>query len=198
MKKAKDLCITIKDIYTRHDEWIRISIYCGSTQDEAMDIVQDMYLKLCEKQANEGDLCSITYENKVNMVYMFSMINNAIVSIRRKKKEERLIVNLHDTEIETSSTNENEFHYLLEKIYATLQEMHWYDRELFMLYIKSGKSIRQIAEKTGISRTSINNTLQNVKQIIREQHGKEVEQVYGKTEKKACKPSKKSRFRGYD
>ena len=153
------MCITIEDIYTRHKEWIRIAVYCGSSQDEALDIVQDMYLKLCEKQAKEGDLCSITYQKKINMVYMFSMINNALVSLRRKKSEATLVVNLHDKQVETSNTNENEFHYLLEKIYATLQEMHWYDRELFMLYIKSGKSIRQIAEKTGISRTSINNTL---------------------------------------
>ena len=198
MKKAKDVCVTIIDISARHKEWLSVAIYCGATQDEVHDIVQDMYLKLCEKELEEGNLCSITYEGKLNMVYIFSMINNAIVSLRRKKKEQTLVVNLHDKQEEKNETNETEFHYLLESIYDTLQELHWYDRELFSFYIRSGKSIRQLANKTGISRTSINNTLQNVKQIIREKHGKEVEEIYGKTDKKACKPSKKSRFRGHD
>lgn len=192
------MCVTIDDISARHKEWLSVAVYCGATQSEVDDIVQDMYLKLCEKQDEEGDLCSITYEGKLNMVYMFSMINNAIVSLRRKKKEQTLVVNLHDKQEEDNDTNEHEFQYLLDKIYGTLQEMHWYDRELFSFYIRSGKSIRQLAKKTGISRTSINNTLQNVKQIIRDKHGEEVEKIYGKTDKKACKPSKKSRFRGYD
>lgn len=192
------MCVTIQDISHRHKEWLRIAIYCGAQKGEVDDIVQDMYLKLCEKQEQEGDLCSITYEGKINMVYMFSMINNALVSLRRKKTEQTLVVNLHDKQEERSNTNENEFHYLLESIYGTLQEMHWYDRELFLFYIRSGKSIRQLAEKTGISRTSINNTLQNVKQIIRDKHGEQVEKIYGKTDKKACKPSKKQRFRGHD
>lgn len=192
------MCVTIDDISLRHKEWLSVAVYCGAASDEVDDIVQDMYLKLCEKQQQEGDLCSITYEGKINMVYVFSMINNAIVSLRRKKKEQRLVINLHDKQHEESDTNENDFHDLLESIYETLQEMHWYDRELFTFYIKSGKSIRQLAKKTGISRTSINNTLQNVKQIIRDKHGEEVEKIYGKTDKKACKPSKKQRFRGYD
>jgi DNA-directed RNA polymerase specialized sigma24 family protein len=192
------VCITIEDISKRNEEWLRIAVYCGATQGEAKDIVQDMYLKLCEKQAEEGDLCSITYEDKINMVYMFSILNNAVISLRRKKTEDRFILNYHDTQEETEGINEIKFNALTEKIYKTLEELHWYDRKLFMIYINSGNSIRALASKTGISRTSINNTLQNVKQIIRDKHGKEVEQTHGKTEKKACKPSKKSRFRGYD
>lgn len=192
------MCITIEDISKRHQEWLRIAVYCGATQGEALDIVQDMYLKLCEKQAEEGDLCSITYEDKINMVYMFSILNNAVISLRRKKTEDRFILNYHDTQEETERVNETKFNALTDKIYKTLEELHWYDRKLFMIYINSGNSIRALAKKTGISRTSINNTLQNVKQIIRDKHGEEVEQTHGKTEKKACKPSKKSRFRGYD
>jgi RNA polymerase sigma factor (sigma-70 family) len=193
------MCVSIEYIYSRHNEWIKIAVYCGASQDEAQDIVQDMYLKLCLKASTEGDLCSITNDaGDVNSIYIFAMINNAHTSLRRKQKEQTLIVNLHDKEEQESNTDEHEFHHLLQSIYDTLQELHWYDRELFLFYIRSGKSIRQLAAKTGISRTSINNTIQNVKQIIREKHGEEVEKIYGKTEKKACKPSKKSRTRRYD
>lgn len=192
------MCITIDDISKRHQEWLRIAVYCGATQEEAKDLVQDMYLKLCEKQGDEGNLCSITYEGEINMVYMFSILNNAVVSLRRKKTEQTLVVNLHDKQDDNNDIDEQRFHAMFERIYGTLKSLHWYDRELFMIYIKSGKSIRKLAEKTGISRTSINNTLQNVKQIIRDKHGEEVKETHGKTNEKACKPSKKSRFRGYD
>jgi hypothetical protein len=38
--------LTIQDIAKRHIEWVKMANYLGSDSPE--DVVQDMYLKLCE------------------------------------------------------------------------------------------------------------------------------------------------------
>lgn len=90
------------------------------------------------------------------------------------------IEDMHDMPIE-DTFNEQPYHNLVEEINATMLDMHWYDRQLFLLYVNSGKSMRRIASETGISLTSINNTIQNVKRTIQEEH----EDRYKKTKKKS-------------
>jgi DNA-directed RNA polymerase specialized sigma24 family protein len=109
------------------------------------------------------------------------MISNAITSEHRKKKHVTFIEAMHDI-IEEPAYNEQPYHELVDGIQCTISAMHWYDKQLFMLYVNSGKSMRKIAADTGISLTSINNTIQNVKRTIKEDHEKD----YRKT-KKACK-----------
>ena len=179
MKNPKGLCVTITDIANRHKEWIKIAVYCGCPAQLVDDIVQDMYYKLCKIDKEEGNLCRISYNGNVNMVYMFSMISNAITSEHRKKKHLDFIEEMHDLPVE-DKFNEAPYHNLVNEINETMLEMHWYDRQLFLLYVNSGKSMRRIASETGISLTSINNTIQNVKRTIQEEH----ENRYKETKKK--------------
>lgn len=172
MKNPKDLCVTIDDIASRHREWIKIAVYCGCPEHLVDDIVQNMYLKLCEMNINEGGLCRITYKGKLNMVYMFSMINNAITSEHRKRKDVRLVLGHHD-KADEYGINEEQYHVMIDHIKDTIDSMHWYDKQLFMLYVNSGHSMRQIEKQTGISLTSINNTIQNVKRKVREENSQE-------------------------
>lgn len=170
------MCVTIDDIANRHKEWKKIAVYCGCPLDLVDDIVQDMYYKLCKIAADEGGLCRITYNGNVNMVYMFSMISNAITSEHRKKKPVDFIENVHDM-VNAEVFIEKPYHDLIDAIHQTLNKMHWYDRQLFMLYVNSGKSMRKISAETGISLTSINNTIQNVKRTIKETHESDYEKA---------------------
>ena len=56
---------------------------------------------------------------------------------------------------------------LLEKVDKIVEELYWYDKELFKLYYYQGNTLHGLAEQTGISRTSIFNTIKRVKEYIK-------------------------------
>ena len=56
---------------------------------------------------------------------------------------------------------------LINKIEVELNKLHWYDKELFKAYITSG-SFRKLEKLTGIPFASINRTVNNVKNRIRD------------------------------
>lgn len=57
----------------------------------------------------------------------------------------------------------------LEKIDKVLDELYWYDRELFKLYYYEGNTLDSVAEKTMISRNSIFTTIDKVREIIKKE-----------------------------
>ena len=57
---------------------------------------------------------------------------------------------------------------ICQKIDSEIDNWHWYDKKLFVLYRDSGLSIRKLAAETKISWVSIFNTLKNAKNIIKE------------------------------
>jgi DNA-directed RNA polymerase specialized sigma24 family protein len=62
--------LTIQDIAKRHIEWVKMANYLGA--DYAEDVVQDMYLKLCE---NITLIERIEHkEGEVNTFYIFTIL----------------------------------------------------------------------------------------------------------------------------
>lgn len=55
----------------------------------------------------------------------------------------------------------------LEDIDQTLDDLYWYDREMFKLYYYKKNTLDSIAKKTGISRNSIFNTVSKVRNILK-------------------------------
>ena len=54
------------------------------------------------------------------------------------------------------------------KIDDEIENWHWYDKKLFVLYRDTNMSIRKIAAETNISWVSIFNTLKNAKIILKD------------------------------
>ena len=70
-------------------------------------------------------------------------------------------------------TNDTQQQENIELIESILDELYWYDRELFKLYyfgeLDGNKyTLQSLANKTGISRRSIFTTIKNVKKYIKE------------------------------
>ena len=55
----------------------------------------------------------------------------------------------------------------LEQIDQVLDDMYWYDRELFKLYYYEDNTLDSLAKKTGIGRNSLFNTIDNVRSILK-------------------------------
>ncbi len=73
------------------------------------------------------------------------------------------IYNLPDEEIEKENKWEK-----LEKIDKILDEIYWYDRDIFKLYYYEGNTLDSLAKKTKISRNSLFTTIDKVRKLIKE------------------------------
>jgi DNA-directed RNA polymerase specialized sigma24 family protein len=57
----------------------------------------------------------------------------------------------------------------LEQIDVALDNLHWYDRELFKLYYYEGNTLDSLAAKTNISRNSLFTTIDKVREILKKE-----------------------------
>lgn len=154
--------ITIETIAHRHFEWVRMATYLGSDTPE--DVVQEMYLKLCE---NPEIVERIEYKaNQVNTFYIFSIIRSKIVDAHRKESREHYDELLFDP-IESPDISEQAYQNLMESIKRTIDQMGDYDQMLLELHFVYKLSMRDIEERTGIPLHSIFNRLKNIKNAIK-------------------------------
>jgi len=149
-------------IAQRHFEWVRMATYLGSDTPE--DVVQEMYLKLCE---NPEIVERIEYKaNQVNTFYIFSIIRSKIVDAHRKESREHYDELLFDP-IESPDISEQAYQNLMESIKRTIDQMGDYDQMLLELHFVYKLSMRDIEERTGIPLHSIFNRLKNIKNAIK-------------------------------
>jgi RNA polymerase sigma factor (sigma-70 family) len=82
------------------------------------------------------------------------------------KDENAVVGNLSQDNSDEVIAEKIEFENKLSRIYASMSDLHFYDKTLFRVYYESDHSIRSLSESTGISTTSIFNTIKNVRTYI--------------------------------
>ena len=157
----------------QHKEWIRIVKSFGE-KNYAEDIVQQSYLNL-HKYA-EPD--KVIENGKIRRGYMYFTLRTTYYLFYNQKKKVRK-VSIDDgilQLIQSDNIKENDaYNKICQKVDDELENWHWYDKKLFILYRDSGLSIRKLAAETKISWVSIFNTLKNAKNIIKEKLGEDYE-----------------------
>jgi RNA polymerase sigma factor (sigma-70 family) len=173
--------LTIQDIAKRHIEWVKMANYLGA--DYAEDVVQDMYLKLCE---NITLIERIEHkEGEVNTFYIFTILRSKIVDAHRKTKREHYDELLFDPILPPDDC-EREYEWLMANIKTTIDKMSDYDQMLLELHFVYKLSMREIEKRTGIPLHSIFNRLMNAKNLIKyENYGKYKSYCEAVTEKEA-------------
>lgn len=174
--------LTLSDIAKRHKEWIKIATYLGCIGDESDEVIQQMYLKLGELQVKEGHLTRLeNYNGQINTVYIFKVIQNLVIDIKKKDQKIEYHENIITDECLTQDTSETEYQHLIETIKDCIGQFHEYDQMLIEMHFVYGLSMRQISKETGIPTHSIFNSLKNAKTRIR-QHSKQVHEDYVRAE----------------
>ena len=62
----------------------------------------------------------------------------------------------------------------LEQIDKALENVYWYDRDVFKLYYYEGNTLTGLAKKTGISRNSLFTTIDKVREYLKEELDNEI------------------------
>lgn len=75
--------------------------------------------------------------------------------------------NYHKSISNIPDTNEETNWIKLEQIDRELDKLYWYDREMFKLYYYKKNTLDSIAEETKISRNSVFNTIDKVREILK-------------------------------
>ena len=141
---------TLKNIYEK-DGILGITKYGAVALRRALTSKRSNFYYKYEKYYTHIDrFCSsLSYRITGGNDYEYTITNNKSVS------------NLPNEEIDHTQLNK------LEKIDLALDDMNWYDRELFKLYYYEGNTLDSLADKTRISRNSIFTTIDKVRELLK-------------------------------
>lgn len=148
-----------------HEDWLRMVNSFGKCQ-YSEDIVQEMYLKLERLNCEE----KVINEGKVNKTYIWYVLKNLYIDYhkqRSKVDKVRIGNNFEiETEVEEAGYEEafDEFTYRVNK---EIKSWCIFDQKLFKVYTGTNMSMRDIAEQTDISLSTIFNTIKNCKERLK-------------------------------
>ena len=179
-------CEILDILYNKHQDWFNMAKSFGLSNDDANEIVQEMYMRIYDYTK---DIKKIMYnETEVNTFYIYITLRNLYYSNFAKygksikTKKIFLFTEMDDNSIKRVYNNYYEDYEsymqtvskkksldkLHEKIEQTIDSWYWYDKKLTKLYFDSGMSMRDLSKETKISLSSIFNTLTNAKEKIRQ------------------------------
>jgi RNA polymerase sigma factor (sigma-70 family) len=142
----------IAEIAKKHKDWVNIARSFGC-KTEAEDVVQEMYIRLDKY---------IKPDQKISTSFVWITLRNIYFDFLKK---EPLTFELDNTVSEAVSETESIVAYenLTSLMKYELNDIHWFDKMLFQLYVTSGKSMRQLAKETKLSLSCIFYTINRTK-----------------------------------
>ena len=133
----------------------------------------DVYLRIVKYNYEE----KILKDGKPNIALMWMMLRNRAFEINKTGSVQFL--SLDEVRGVADADSELDKHEALERLHQRINEemdnWHWYDAMLFKVYKEGNASMRDIAKDSGISLTSIFNTLKNCKERLKEGVGEDYE-----------------------
>lgn len=138
-------------------------------QVEPADIVSQVFLIILEKVA-QGDE-RFFQDDQLNFFYIYRACVNTALKVQRAANRINK-VSIDDLELELEEDLVDH-----EKVRAELtlhglvqdgmHDLHWYERTLVRMNVVEGLSMRKISRETGITLTSIKNSIRNAKESIK-------------------------------
>tara|TARA_R110002167_G_scaffold286811_5_gene491748 strand:- start:139 stop:714 length:576 start_codon:yes stop_codon:yes gene_type:complete len=168
----------------RHKEWIKMAKSFNLSDNDANEIVQEMYLRLYNYTKS---IDKIMYnKEEVNTFYIYITLRNLFYSKftnygKPKNKKMILFSDIDEDKFNSlinQMVDDNQeyddnikkkinLEQLCDKIDSVIEDWYWYDKKLTKLYFNTKMSMRDISKETKISLSSIFNTLTNAKEKIR-------------------------------
>ena len=171
-----------------HSDWLNMARSFKISDDEANELVQEMYLRV---SSYVNDVEKIMYnETEVNTFYIYVALRNLHLSNFHKMQNNKMSKNtstfsefinneIDNIEFEDKfndiTDSKTKFDKLIDKIDNLVDDWYWYDKKLFNIYFYDDMSMRELSKATKISLSSIFNTISNAKENIRKSAKKEYE-----------------------
>ena len=152
----------LEKIYDSHNKWINTVLKFGCTQDEAEDIVGNMYV-IIGTMLKKG--LNIAYGDDVNYYYIYLTLKTSFLQMKnRQTKEKKVSI---DLVLDIESGEYVDFDAANDIVLEELDNVHWYDKKVFEL-LQGEYSITELSNKTNITYHSLYNTYRKTKQKLRD------------------------------
>ena len=151
----------LQKIFKDHKKWINTTKRMGCIQEEAEDIVGEMYC-IIGKMLNNG--LDISYGDEVNYYYIYMTLRTSFLQMKNKQNKMNNVS--LDFALELEDSEYIDFESENEKVEEALEKMHWYDKKVYNM-LQDECSIRELSEKTNISYHSLYNTFRKVKEELK-------------------------------
>jgi RNA polymerase sigma-70 factor (ECF subfamily) len=153
----------LEELYKFHNEWLAIARVMTATEQDAEDLVQDMYIKLHEKI---DSVERIRYgKDDINRYFVYTTIRNMAMDKIRKRSADVVYID-YINELDTPDY-ECQYKDVLEEIEIEMNTWNWFDRTLFKTYMESDLSMRDIQSGSNISLRTIYYTIKKCKKRIK-------------------------------
>ncbi|MDQ0107501.1 RNA polymerase sigma-70 factor (ECF subfamily) [Chitinophaga terrae (ex Kim and Jung 2007)] len=135
--------------------------YLGPYQEEAMDAVQDAFVRIWEKRQQIPEIQSFK-------AYLHTSIKNSCFNRLDRKKNYLKHISKYSENIETEVQPGDRDFYLAKKLHDHIQEItSRRKREVVHKYIWEGKSYQEIIEETGLKKQTARNIISEELAILR-------------------------------
>lgn len=179
-----------------HKRWWHMALSICSDDQLADDIVQDMYLRI-EKYVDEPDKIINPQTGEINSFYIFVTMKNIYFHWFNQRmkmaayevkefdffSEEEYNDGLCSDSLDDEANMldmEYAHQQIVDSIADEIKGWHWYDEKLFKLYFMTDMSLRDIAAETKISLSSIYNSIKNLRDLIKDKFGEDVEDYFNR------------------
>ena len=153
------------------DKWESMAKVMGCPEYLIGDVVQDMYIKI----STMSNPSKILYgDDDVNHFYVYLTIRSVFVSClgveQRSMPIDSVDLSLLEANDPLDMEHELAFDRLWNMIEKDINDLGMYGSKLTKTYFKSDKSIRKMASESGISATSIFNSIKQYRAYVVELH----------------------------
>jgi len=165
----------------KHTDWIKMVRSLEKKKSKPMsldlanELVQEMYLRIY-KYVDRPERIMFS-KTEINTMFVFITLRNIYFNhINNKKKYDKYMVNLdeleedeydilYDNELDTDFLNAQTT--LEDELLEEINSWHHYDAKLFKIIFYERVTMRQLSRDTGISVSSIFNTIKKCKEKLR-------------------------------
>tara|TARA_Y100000401_G_scaffold68396_1_gene54811 strand:- start:449 stop:988 length:540 start_codon:yes stop_codon:yes gene_type:complete len=144
--------------------------------DDAVQMLYEMFLTMNQETLNrifekDGRDGLIRYAGVTLRRYFTANKNKYYYTYRKyyEKLKNEDVSNYEYIQNQNTTQDEIQKWEYFEKIDIELDKMYWYDREVYRLYydVEKNETLDTLSKKTGISRNSLFNTIDNVRKVLK-------------------------------
>ena len=158
----------VLQILAQHQQkWEEIAnkLLYANSELKAIDIVQDMYVKVFDELTSSNLLIENLIVNNKPHFGIIKRIIKQLIQVKSKNKNNK--IRLKDLHKQIADKVEEQQQDIDKQVDEVLKEMYWFDRKLFNLYRKEFQSIRKLSKATNISHATVHKTIAKCKQELK-------------------------------
>ena len=149
-------------------KWTQMLVNMGCPEDAIEDVIHNMYIKIHKMKDHEK---IIREDGDVNIFYIYRTLNSCFINHINENPYcsmgDYYIDSIIDDPLDVDA--EIELMDLYMDMLDEMNEFGQYGSKLCKVYLPTDRSLRQIASESGISLTSIYNSVKQYKAILREE-----------------------------